>query len=52
MSDSAPIYTITGQLDPHLAGNFHSEDGEILVDQEDEDVYLVAEPKTNGGDGA
>jgi len=50
MSDGAPVYAITGQLQPHLAGNFHSEDGEILVEQEDEDVYLIAEPRSSEGD--
>lgn len=51
---SAPVYEITGQLAPHLAENFHSENGEILVENEDEDGYLVAEPKpdTNAGGDA
>lgn len=46
----APIFTVTGQLQPHLADNFHGKDGEVLVEQEDEDVYLVAEPRSSGGD--
>lgn len=51
MGGNAPIYEVTGQLQPHLADNFHSEDGEVLINQEDEDVYLVAEPRSSeGGD--
>jgi len=49
---AAPVFAVTGQLQPHLADNFHGKDGEILVEQEDEDVLLVAEPRGSGGDGS
>ncbi len=45
---SAPVYEINGRLTPEMKDNFSGDNGAILVEQEEDDVYLVAQPK--GGD--
>jgi hypothetical protein len=40
----APEYEIAGRVNPEVKDHISSDDGTILVKDEEEDVYLVAQP--------